>query len=165
MSDGGEAIKLLTEIRDLLRQVALNTGKGGAARGKKDAGMIAPDSDLDSKYGDPQVFGDPKFWQGPTMVGKRYSECPSDYLQQLAGLLEWKAGKSEEEGKTTSSGKPVAPYQRQDAARARGWAERNKGKAIATDMERVAAAQGEMFDMSEPPPPPPGGLHGDDIDW
>jgi hypothetical protein len=84
---------------------------------------VASDSDLDSQYGDPEIKGkDPRDWTGPTMRGRRYSECPADYLELLAERLDWQAEQNDKEGKTTDAGKPIAPYNRKDAARARGWA-------------------------------------------
>lgn len=86
---------------------------------------IAPASDLDGQYGDPEVKAkDPRDWTGPTQKGKRFSQCSSEYLELVASRLDWFAEQAEKEGKTTSSGKPLAPYNRRDAARARGWAKR-----------------------------------------
>lgn len=86
---------------------------------------IAPDSDLDSQYGDPVIkAADPRDWTGPSQKGKRFSECSSEYLEMVASRLDFFAEKEEREGKTSSTGKLVAPYTRRDAARARGWAKR-----------------------------------------
>jgi hypothetical protein len=90
---------------------------------------VADDADLDGEWGAPAVRKDPKRWTGASYVGKKYSECPSDYLLQLAGLLDWQAGKDEEKGDTDSL--KYAGYKRRDAARARGWAKRNAGKTFA----------------------------------
>lgn len=90
----------------------------------KRVGDVAPDSDLDGKYGDPEIKAkDPRDWTGPTMKGRRFSECPPDYLDLLAQRFDYFADQAEAEGKTYN-GKPVAPYNRKDAARARGWAAR-----------------------------------------
>jgi len=86
---------------------------------------IASDSDLDGQYGDPVIKAkDPRDWSGPSMVGLHFSDCPADYLDLVAERLDYFAEKAEAEDKRTSSGKPVAPFNRSDAARARGWAER-----------------------------------------
>lgn len=88
---------------------------------------IAPDSDLDSQYGDPMVKAkDPRDWTGPPQKGKRFSECSSEYLELVASRLDFFAEQAEREGKMASNGKPEAPYRRRDAARARGWAKRHR---------------------------------------
>ena len=87
--------------------------------------QVAPDSDLDSQYGDPLVRAkDPRDWTGESQLGKSFSECPAEYLDLVAARLDYFAEKAEAEGTLTSTGKPVAPYNRRDAARARGWAQR-----------------------------------------
>lgn len=86
---------------------------------------IAPDSDLDGQYGDPVIkAADPRDWTGPPQKGKHFSECSSEYLNLVADRLDYFAYVAERENKLTSAGKPVAPYNRKDAARARGWAAR-----------------------------------------
>lgn len=85
-------------------------------------GEAAPDSDLDGQWGDPTIRKDPPRWQGQSYAGMPYSEAPADYLDTLAGFLDWAAGKAEEKNELTSNGKPRADYLRKDAARARGWA-------------------------------------------
>jgi len=97
------------------------------ASGKSGGGEVAPDSDMDSQYGDPEIRKDPPKWAGESMVGKRYSQCSADYLLSLAGFLEWKAGKNESEG--TPDKIKYAGYDRRDAARCRGWARRNANGA------------------------------------
>lgn len=96
-------------------------------------GAVAPASELDSQYGNPTVRKDPPKWSGDSHAGKPYSECPADYLESLAGFLEWKAGKDTENGDADSL--KYAGYARKDAARARGWAQRNREKpAQAADL-------------------------------
>lgn len=88
-------------------------------------GAVAPESELDSQYGNPLVRKDPKRWTesgGASCVGRKYAECPPDFLDALASLLEWQAGKDDEKG--TPEGTKYAGYARKDAARARGWAKR-----------------------------------------
>jgi hypothetical protein len=115
-----EAVDLLVSIDGTLKAIlaALKaTGPAGA--------NVASDADLDGKYGDPVIKAkDPREWAGPTMMGRKFSECPPAYLDLVASRLDYFSEKAEAEGKTTSSGKPVAPFNRADAARARGWAAR-----------------------------------------
>ncbi len=88
--------------------------------------------DLTSDWNNFVIRRDPKNWVdngGPSYEGQRLSEASPEYLDALAGMLEWKAKKEAEEGKTYPSKKtgellPVSPLTRKDAARARAWAER-----------------------------------------
>lgn len=91
-------------------------------------GSRPDDADLDGPYGDPDVRRDPseKYWTGASLVGRKFSACPTDYLHAMARWLEARAYMTEKEGDPQKQ-KYVA-YQRKDAARARGWAKRNEGK-------------------------------------
>ena len=82
---------------------------------------VADDYDLDSPYGDPEVRRDPPRWKGEPMAGKRYSQTSPEFLECIAGFLEWAASQADAKGEMTTGGKPRAPYLRRDAARARGW--------------------------------------------
>jgi hypothetical protein len=117
-----EAIAVLRSIdASLKRLVAIAEKRQG---GSATAGAVAPDRDLDSKYGNPVVRLSPRDWTGEPCKGLKFSECPADFLDMLAETLEYFAGKSEREGATTTNGKPKADFERKDAARARGWAQR-----------------------------------------
>lgn len=89
------------------------------------ASAVAPDSDLDGERGDPEVRRDPKRWSGAPQAPCRMSECPPDYLDVLADLLDWKADHPRE-GK-----EQYVRFDRAAAARARGWAKRKRAQAIA----------------------------------
>lgn len=93
---------------------------GGAAPSTADAG------DIDSEYGNFEVKRDPRDWKGPSCVGKRLSECPPEFLDLLAGFLDWAARKADQGGELTKGGKPVSDYKRKDAARCRAWAARHR---------------------------------------
>ena len=125
---------------------------GGAPAGG--AAQIADDGDLDSQYGNPVVRKDPTRWTGPSYVGSTYSDCPADYLETLAGLLDWQAGKSDEKNELLNNGKPRSQYLRKDAARARGWAQRNKSKGGGGGYNGrpAAAARPAPRPVEEPPP-------------
>jgi len=87
--------------------------------------IVASDADLDGQWGDPVIHAkDPRDWSGESQLGKPFSECPPEYLDLVAARLDYFAERAEAEGTLTSTGKPVAPYNRKDAARARGWAVR-----------------------------------------
>ena len=92
---------------------------------------IAPDSDLDGSYGNPPVKFNPRDWTGDSCKGRTLSECPAEFLDMLAETFDYFAGKAEEKNEMTTSGKPVAPYKRKDAARCRGWAARIRAGKVA----------------------------------
>lgn len=85
---------------------------------------IASDAELDGQYGDPEIRFNPKAWTGSPIKGLRMSACPPAALDILADSFEWMADKNEAEKKVSTGGKPIAPMNRNDAARARGWARR-----------------------------------------
>ena len=96
-----------------------------AAAGAAPGVRLATDYEMSGEYGDPVVkMKDPKSWTGPTMAGRKFSECPPEYLDMVADRLEYFAAKAEETNELASNGKPKAEYNRLDARRARGWATR-----------------------------------------
>ena len=130
------------EIRDILADIAAArdaldraerrlTGQAPtrAASARPDATPPAADSDLDGPYGNPEIKFDPKRWSGPSFVGCRFSDCPPDYLETLAGYLDWQARVADEKNEVLNNGKPKSHYKRLDSGRARGWAKRNASKA------------------------------------
>ena len=130
-----EAIDLLRSIDaslKLLVEVAATTTPQKTG-GQSD---VASDRDLDGQYGDPEVRYTVSRWDGEQHKGQKFSECPADFLGALASLLDWTADQAEDENKMTNAGKPVAPYRRMDAARARGWAKRNRAKPPDTEPQQ-----------------------------
>jgi hypothetical protein len=85
---------------------------------------IASDAELDSRFGNPRVRFDPRGWPGPSYKGRLMSECPPDYLELLAESFDYFAERAEQNNERTTKGKPIADFNRADAARARGWARR-----------------------------------------
>lgn len=143
-----DAITLLRSIDATLKQLLAQT----KAHTPKE---IASDADLDGQYGDPIVkVKDPRDWTGPSMKGRRFSECPSEYLEMVASRLDFFAESAERENKIASNGKPEAPYRRRDAARARGWAQRVrngwKSTRPATTANASAPATEGWADHGEP---------------
>jgi hypothetical protein len=115
----------------IAQEKATNPHAGPSAPGPRQD--TASDRDLDGQYGDPIVKAkDPRDWTGEPMNGKRFSECPAEYLELVADRLDYFAGQSEATGELASNGKPVAGYKRLDAARARGWAKRTREGKHAT---------------------------------
>ncbi len=137
------SIRESMEKREAARQAAPAMSGG---MGKPSGITVASDQDLDSQYGDPIIkMKDPRDWTGPSMIGLTFSQCPAEYLDLVADRLDYFASKAEEEGKTTSAGKPVAPYNRKDAARARGWALRVRAGKVKQNNDDDSGAD-------EPPP-------------
>ena len=145
-----DTLAVLKSIDLSLRTLVVIAQKKAEARvtqgATKSVAAEATDRDLDGDYGNPVVKAkDPRDWTGETMNGKRFSECPAEYLELVADRLDYFAGQAEVTGELASNGKPVAGYKRLDAARARGWAKRiREGKV--TRVEPVAAAT-----WAEPP--------------
>jgi hypothetical protein len=84
----------------------------------------ATDQELMGRYGDQEVRFDPRDWIGPSLKGKKFSQCPPDYLDLLAKALDWFGEKDDRSGELTPKGRPKGDYKRRDAALARGWAAR-----------------------------------------
>lgn len=109
-------------VTELETKVAMMMMQNAVAKAPAHTGGVepAPDSEIDSQYGNPVVRKDPPRWVGISCVGMPYSKCPPDFLDSLAGFLEWCAGREE----TTPGKEKYAAYSRKDAARALGWARR-----------------------------------------
>ena len=122
--DSPETLGLLRSIDSSLKKLVGNIVATDRAVNDRPASapLVASDRDLDSQYGDPEVKArDPRDWTGPTMKGKRFSECPADYLDMVAERLDYFT--SQNPGVTEEDQKKIK-YQRLDASRARGWAKR-----------------------------------------
>lgn len=113
----------------LLRRIAVAVEALAGASSVSGGGDVAPDRDLDSQYGNPEVKFMPRDWTGRSYKGRKMSDCPPELLDMVAETFDYFARKAEDAGEVTSSGKPVAPYKRKDAARARGWAKRIRSGA------------------------------------
>lgn len=111
----------LDAIFKTVKAIEKRLAAGPATRGGND---VAPDHDLDGQYGDPLVKKDPKRWDASqgSYAGCHYSECPPEYLDVVAEFKDWQAMMDEKKG--TEDDKRKAHFNRLDAARARGWAQR-----------------------------------------
>lgn len=111
-----EALALLRSIDGTLKQLL-------AQQQKAIPKEVATDRDLDGKYGDPVLKFMPRDWMGESYKDRHFSECPAGLLDMVAETFDYFAGQAEAKNELYN-GKPVAPYKRMDAARARGWAVR-----------------------------------------
>ncbi len=134
-----DVLALLTSIDQSMRKLVVLVERKAEERVKNavsSGGKVASDADLDSTHGDQEVRFNPRDWSGPSMKGRKWSECPAEFLELLSVALDHFAEKAESEKELTSAGKPVAPYKRADAARCRGWALRvRSGKVKQNDNE------------------------------
>lgn len=112
-----ETIALLKSIDQSLRAlVAIHRGKTI----REERAKPADDKDLDGPHGDPVLKAkNPRDYVGPSMVGRKMSECPPEYLDLLADRYDYFASMQDVE---TPEGAKKAHYNKLDAARARGWA-------------------------------------------
>lgn len=113
--------KRLGALADTLKRIesklSQSSSGGGAA--------AATDVDLDGAHGNPVIKKDPKRWTGASYAGCNFSDCPAEYLDVLAEFKDWQAGMDERKG--TDDDKRKAKFNRLDASRARGWAQRIRG--------------------------------------
>jgi hypothetical protein len=118
-----QSLKMLVAIaqRKALDRVTAAASKPGP--------IVASDHDLDGQYGDPVVKAkDPRDWTGEPMNGRKFSECPPEYLEMVAERKDYFVSQNPQ---ATDEDKKKAKYDRLDAARARGWAKRiREGKHI-----------------------------------
>lgn len=113
-------------------------GASGGAAGEYVAPHTASDRDLDSQFGNPEVKAkDPRDWTLGTMKGKRFSECPAEYLDLVADRLDFfiEQAKSDLEDPANDANqadiRKKIKYDRLDASRARGWAKRIRAGYVA----------------------------------
>jgi hypothetical protein len=136
-------VKVHEAIAEILRTVQRIEAKVGAAPAGAPAategGAVATDADLDSDYGDPKVRKDPPRWKGRSFEGKAYSETAPEFLDELAGFLDWQAGNNNEKAlalkgsgddRAAADQTKYARYSRTDAGRARGWAARMRSGKV-----------------------------------
>ena len=136
MADDRKPLEVLIDIADTLKAILALV----KARMPK---PVAPARDLDSKFGDPEVKFMPRDWTGVPYKGSHMSECPAELLDMLAETFDYFADQSEAQNELTGSGKPVAPYRRRDAARARGWAKRKREGWVSVGRPDAQEAPGD----------------------
>jgi len=142
----------LAAIEGAAAAAPAHTPTPGASQGFSSDNAIADDADLDGPYGNPEIRFDPRRWTGQTFVGAKFSDAPPEYLDTLAGYLDWKANEAEKKGELAKNGKPRSAYLRKDAARARGWRKRalERGTRKAAPVARPRPAPGDELDPDMP---------------
>lgn len=120
---------------------AQQPASGTTQRSAPGGGEVANAAELDGPHGDPTVKRSPPRWiqdGGRDFAGWKFSECPPEFLEALADFNDWKASKPQP-GK-----EKYAEYDRKDAARARGWAERAR-RGETRPAPATAPAEPEMI--------------------
>lgn len=119
----------LRDVMDRLEDIEAKVDQVLKTMLAQSGGDVADDRDLDSEWGDPTIKFDmpDKDWQGPSMAGKRFSQCSVEWLDAKAksdaSYAEYLRGPK----KGTDEDLKKAAYRDKDAARARGWAKRLRG--------------------------------------
>lgn len=142
-----EAVDLLRSIDTSLKVLvsfAQTRAKAATAAAPRE---VAPDRDLDGKWGDPLIRFNPRGWKGPSLKDRKMSQCPAEFLDLLAEAHDWFAEKAEQNGEMTKSEnpKPKGPFERQAAARARGWAKRIRAGGGAPKLP-IPVTQGDAWE-------------------
>jgi hypothetical protein len=154
-SVGEDMLKVLRSIDAKLGQLVRQSGAASVD--------VADDADLDGTYGNPKVNFNPRDWRGDSMKGLFGS-----LNARRSSSICWPArsitsrGRRRKAARRLQAGKPVAPYKRKDAARARGWAKRIRaGYAVDRSTGELTEAGGasnampaSTFDESEWPAEP-----------
>ncbi len=128
-----DALALLTSIDATLKAILntlllLNEGQQDKPTG------VALDADLDGPHGDPEIRAkSPRDWVGESQQGKRFSQCPPEYLDLVAARLDYFAEQNAASDDPEQQKK--AGYNRKDAARARGWAARIRAGYVPVNNE------------------------------
>src|SRR5579859_8084351 len=87
--------KILRGVTLLVVHLGALPKQAGAANG---AARIATDSEIDDpEWGDKEIRKDPPRWKGESFKGQRWSQTTPEYLDALAGFLDWASGKKREE--------------------------------------------------------------------
>jgi hypothetical protein len=127
---GRAILEAIAQLRAEVAEVKALLLRGGAPT----ALAVASDADLDGQYGNQAVRKDPPKWKGESHVGRKYSECSVEFLDEMAGFQAWVAGKEDAKAAAAPDGDAGKPerdtaeknvwYARQRAGYARGWAAR-----------------------------------------
>jgi hypothetical protein len=117
---GSEILQALARIEGKLDRMLAGRWSGSD---------VAPDSDLDSQWGDEQIKKSPPRWTGDDFAGANMSGCSADFLRCFAEFKDYCADRDAEkaekaEGDERAKLEKYARFNRRSAARARGWIKR-----------------------------------------
>lgn len=136
-----ETLRLLTSMDASLRAISIALVRILDAQGDREEGVTRPsaadDRLCDGPHGDPVIRAkDPKDWMGDTMLGRKLSECPPEYLELLASRASdyFVRKNTDALNELGPSGDPAEiaklekniKYAKLDARRARAWAARKR---------------------------------------
>jgi hypothetical protein len=139
---------ILVELRAMRKALETLVKQGGnsaaasSSKASSSSAAAASDRELDSDRGDPTIKRMPPKWNGDDFTGYRYSETTSEFLESLAGFLNWKADRPQE------GNEKYAAYDRKDASRALGWARRLRSgwQPASSGTARGASDSGNNYD-------------------
>lgn len=114
-------------------------GADRQAQSASESGAVAPLSDIRGEHGDVEIKKDPPRWKGSPIAPAWASQCPPEYLEIVADLLDFKADKPRP-GK-----EQYAKYDRRNAARCRRWA---------IEIREGRVKQEPIREREDGPPPP-----------
>jgi hypothetical protein len=118
-----ELLRQILEVQRLTLAELVKLNAAAARRAdSRQTSTVAPDSDLDSQYGDEEIKAKmPRDWTGENYTNRRMSECPPELLDMLADRHDYFASKNREANEKQKEG-----YELRSARRARGWAARKR---------------------------------------
>ena len=120
-----ETLAKLASIDATLKAILLVLSEGRNEPAK------VPDALLNGPHGDPVIKAkDPRDWTGEPMHGRKFSECPPEYLDLLAERYDFFATKPDQTPEKVR-------YAQLDAKRARGWAARLRAGYVAPSGQAV----------------------------
>ena len=119
-----ETLKHLSSIDTTLKAILLVLSENRNEPAK------VPDALLNGPYGDPIVKVEPRDWAGESMKGRKFSECPPEWLDLAAEMYDYFASKPDQDDKKRG-------YNVTDAKRARGWAARLRAGYVAPSGQTV----------------------------
>lgn len=113
----------------------------------------APDSDLNSEWGNPTIRKTPAKWSGEVVEGRQMSDLHPSTLRALAKHFASLADWHDREKHVDDKGRPKSFYSRKDAGRALGWAlrlEARGGRAPARPQHREESYAPPQAPAEEP---------------
>lgn len=140
MGAGEDILKRLDGLEQKLDRLLVHLGADRAAGDGRGSGAVATPAQIQGDKGDFEVKLDPQDWSGPSCKGLFVSQCPPEFLDVYADVLDHFAD-NPRPGK-----EKFAKYDRLNAARCRRWA-----------IEIREGRHKPQAQAAVPPPPPSSG--------